>query len=140
METWDKLRKLDETVIKTKSAPIMTMSSKMTEMKIQMSDYPTFNGKYASWPAFYDNLDPLQKSKDSKTFWNTSSPVKMTIYIYAKSKKTRNTSVAYIRYSIFSTKLAQEILPFQKSRSSNMLKMGIWLGKPYVLSTRDKEI
>jgi hypothetical protein len=52
---------LDETVIKTKSDPIMTMSSKMTEMKIRMSDYPTFNGKYASWSAFYEEFGPVAK-------------------------------------------------------------------------------
>ena len=48
--------------------------------------------------------------------------------------------IAYIRFPIFSTKLAPEVLPFRRSRHSKMLKMDIWLGKSYVLTTRDKVI
>jgi hypothetical protein len=50
-------------------------------MKIRMSNYATFNRRYASWPAFYEEFGPIAKSKDSKTFWNMSSLLKMMNYI-----------------------------------------------------------
>ena len=60
-EAWEKLGMSEYSVIGSKKTNPIVKSNKMTEMKIRMPDYPTFNGRYASWPACYEEFGPIAK-------------------------------------------------------------------------------